>query len=394
MTTLVYVCAMSVLSAGRLWLGSQTMGTLSLEEKTPPVHLSMIQMANGRTGWGEIDAGSHTEILSTNDGGVRWKVAVKVSSYSPIELGNSGAAWYATETSGRTPYARVHFTKDWGRHWSVSNPLRLPSGRSDRLQLSFAAGQKDGWMTVSAGGMNSAQTLQVWNTNDGGAKWNLRSNANPTDFLLGFQNSLAGWAECSHAGSPVAAALAPPKSSQSTSLQPALYRTVDGGRTWQPQYLPVPANLVAHAGLASLTNMTWFGRTGFMECSFASDRLPYEKWGLYSTTDGGVHWSLHIVNGVSNNYGDHMHDVTFDIAGPKDLWETITQVSATLNGPYRSNYTMLYHSEGINQPWKEVGKTPVPLSDVQFVSPRMGFGLTSTGALYRTTDGGRIWRLT
>lgn len=388
------VCAgiMSILSVGQLLLSTQTRPEF-IEAKRMPVHLSMVQMSNKSDGWGEASNANNIEVLSSDDGGASWNLVATVSSYEPIQFGTSGAAWYATKDGNNPFYARIHFTKDWGRHWSVSNSLSLPSGHSDNLQLSFAAGQRVGWMTVSAGGMNTAETLQVWRTTDGGSKWRLVSDENPSDFLLGFQDSLTGWAECAHAGSPEAIALTSPRRSTSVYLQPALYRTLNGGRTWEPQYLPVPTNLIRHTGLASLSNMKWYGRDGFMAVSFTSDQLPYEKWGLYSTTDGGAHWSLHMVNGVSNIYGHHIDDIAFDVASPRDFWETVTQGSQASGGPYIAKSTTVYHSAGSGSQWKIVGKTPVPLSHVQFVSTRIGFGLTSTGHLYRTTDGGHEWLL-
>lgn len=364
--------------------------------------LSTIQMSNKLDGWGQIDVGNNLKIISTRNGGTLWKSVTTVTNTTDLQFGHSGLAWYATRTGGSSPRARVHFTKDWGKHWAVSNPLQLPTGRSDRLQLSFAPGQKNGWLAVTAGAMNSSHTLQLWRTTDGGAYWSLISKVSPSDFLLGFQNYLNGWAEWSHAGSPLAVEFTSPKELKTLSKNlskldssPALYHTTDGGDTWKPQFLPVPKQLIEHAGLAFLSNMAWFGHDGLMVVSFSSARLPYQKWGLYSTTDGGVHWSLHLVNGLSNNYGRVEHQVTFDLANPNDLWETVTELSQSSSyAGYQTNSTILYHSLGVGQKWSLVGETPVPFEVVQFVSPSIGFGLTSkNGTLYRTMDGGRSWTI-
>ncbi|QSO47368.1 WD40/YVTN/BNR-like repeat-containing protein [Alicyclobacillus mengziensis] len=380
-------------------LGNTTSTHKSDNEKvTAPVQLTKIQMSNKLDGWGEFDDGNNIRILSTKDDGDKWNVVTTIPNTATLRFGHNGLAWYATETGGHSPTVRVHFTKDWGKHWAVSNELQLPSNHADRLQLLFAPGQQNGWLAVIAGGMNSSRTLELWKSTDGGAQWSLISKDNPSDMLLGFQDSVHGWAEWSHAGSPFASEFESPKSSKNSSeVEPpaALYRTTNGGESWKPQFLPVPRRLIVHNGLASLSNMTWFGRDGLMEVSFGSDKLPYQKWGLYSTTDGGVHWSLHLVNGVSNNYGHETQQVTFDLATPNNLWETVTKLSqSSSHAAYKANSTTLYHSLGAGQKWTAVGKTPVPFEIVQFVSPSIGFGLTSKNrTLYRTLDGGQSWTI-
>lgn len=360
-------------------------------ERKAPLQLTEIQMSTRLSGWGEAYAGSNVQLLTTQNGGRLWRAVATVPGDGPMQYASDGQGWYATTSSGTRPYARVHFTTDWGVVWSISSPLPLPVRRSDRLQLLFSPNTNVGWLDVTAGGMNSSQTLELWRTTDGGAHWSFLSGANPTNILLSFENSRAGWGEWSHAGSPTAAEFVYPGGSRQSQL-PALFRTTDAGRTWQPEYVFVPRKLVADDGLAAITGMTWFGQKGFMEVSFASDGLPYLKWGLYATTDGGVRWSLHLVNGVRNNYGNQRVQVTFDTCSPQNLWEVVTRFDVPPGQAYVAKSSRLYHAGAITSRWTLVARTPVPFSTVQFATPQLGFALGINGALYDTANGGHSWR--
>ncbi len=254
-----YTCITGIVTIGLLASFSHAAIAQSREKREVSLHLSDIQMSNRLTGWGEQYSGGNIELLSTHDGGHLWRLITDVPGDAPLQFEGGGQAWYATRSGGKSPYARIHVTADWGTNWSVSPPLRLPVGHSDRLQLTLVPNGHTGWLAVTAGGMNSSQTLQLWRTTNGGTRWRLISGADPTDFLLGFENSTKGWGEWSHAGSPFAAEFIRPSHAQ-PSEPPALFRTTDAGRTWQPQYLPVPHNLVADNGLAALTGKTWFGQ--------------------------------------------------------------------------------------------------------------------------------------
>lgn len=192
------------------------------------------------------------------------------------------------------------------------------------------------------------------------------------------------------AASSITAEFLNPDSSRQ-SQPPALFRTTNAGRTWQPEYVPVPCNLVADGGLAAISGMTWFGQKGFMDVSFASDGLPYQRWGLYATTDGGARWSLHLVNGVRNNDGDQRVQVTIDTCSPQNLWEVVTRFEGPPGQADVAKSSQLYHAGAITSRWTFVARTPVPFSTVQFVTPQLGFALGINGALYDTANGGHSW---
>ena len=335
------------------------------------------------------------KILHTANGGSNWQVVDSSSgAIGDVFFGSGDKAWLVKKILRQNKqYAIVYCTTDGGHLWRASNTMLLPNGRSDRPQLMFDPSCHSGWLAITAGGMNSNQTLQLWRTLDGGAHWTLMSNVNPTDFLLGLRNAKNGWAECAHAGAPLSAWLKGPVHSQDPIAEPALYRTTDGGRTWSPQYLPVPDMLSQHDGYVSLGNISWFGYQGYIPVSFSSGQLPYMKWGIYVTKNGGQTWHLYLENGVANNYGANLTKVSFSMVGLTGLFECVTVLHESNNGPYLAKATHLYFQSAPEKRWRQIGigKTPVPFTQVQFVSNKIGFALTQDGNLYKTKDAGHDW---
>ena len=352
------------------------------------LHFTTIQMSSAKNGWGEIETGNGDwKILHTTDGGVNWQDTAIIPMTCDVVIGNGAKAWYVQKSvHNNIQYATVYRAMSGGITWTASNTFPLPVGYSDRLQLTFTPSGRVGWLAITTGG-NASQTLQLWRTVDSGDQWKLISNENPFDFLLGFRNAQDGWAECVHGGAPFADWLKRPD----PNGEPVLYHTTDGGRTWKPQYLPVPDTLSQYNGHVSLGNTIWFGDEGFIPVSFTSDH-PDMKWGVYVTKDGGDIWHFYMENAVANNYGSNLTQVNFSIVSPTDLFESVTALHETNNGPYLAKSTYMYFKSIPDHRWMQVSKTPVPFIQVQFVSKKVGFAITQAGVLYKTLNGGHDWR--
>ncbi|KUO95312.1 hypothetical protein [Ferroacidibacillus organovorans] len=372
---------------------------IALPEKTYAVYTpgkslrpTSIMMTTVKNGWGERVTGATITLLRTKNAGASWSIVLSIPNTAALQFSSGGRALYTTQTGGSWPQAHVHVTSDWGATWRVSNTIDLPPMHSDRMQFSFSPTGKFGWLAVIAGGMNSAHTLQLWQTQNRGLLWQLVSGVSPINDLLGFRNAMQGFAESSFAGSSEVAGLVKPAKGKRFTVPPLLYRTQNGGRTWQTLYLSVPKNLRGAASLVSFGPILWHGQTGMMSVTFTSDQFPYEKWGMYLTTDGGKVWRLAIINGVSNIYAFHrLPQIAMGIAGSDAFWETVTTVRQMSTLQTFQTRTTLFSTAHFGGAWRRIAQTPVPFTQVQFLTARIGFGLASNGTIYETRNGGQRW---
>src|SRR5437588_2567079 len=171
-----------------------------------------------------------TGLYRTDDWGAHWQT---VSPSVP----NPGAALLAaTFTDSRHGWAAaavpegnlrvtVYRTADGGRTWTTSLVPATFSDGFGESHLSFSDAAH-GWLVVDLPHGGAAGMAAVFATADGGGSWTRLANA-PTVSGVRFQGLSAGW------GVDVAG---------------RLYRTTDGGRTWEDAPLPVPVDLPAFFG--------------------------------------------------------------------------------------------------------------------------------------------------
>jgi photosystem II stability/assembly factor-like uncharacterized protein len=188
-------------------------------------------------------------------------------------------AWLAV-TAATTDSSPVHLTGVFttvnrGRTWTGPAPLKVPGYASF---LSFA-GPERGWLLMADGGAMRQEPIQLYRTSDAGLRWSLVAGTPQTGTG---SNGLP--VSCDKAGLVFATASAGWLSGACFSLSGALMVSRDGGVTWAPQALPVPASSCSTYE-CEVSGPQFAGRTGFL----VIDRAPGAPYFLVSR-DLGVTW--------------------------------------------------------------------------------------------------------
>ncbi|MBX5465295.1 MAG: hypothetical protein IRZ26_07065 [Clostridia bacterium] len=216
-----------------------------------PAPLQLLHMLSARAGWGvawfspsdgPAVVPQPLHVLRTADGGRHWRDVGPRGA----ELGEGSAvgaafldarvAWIAVSGPAGAPGQMVVWsTGDGGRSWSASR-LDGPGFAVGELRIGFA-GARDGWLLAAGDPALGLQAKALYATSDGGRSWRPVARSGMAPGLLPEQGTLTGltfldgrrgWLGLLYRGS-------------GTGRLP-LFRTVDGGRTWQPQSLPLPAS--------------------------------------------------------------------------------------------------------------------------------------------------------
>lgn len=393
--------------------------------------LTSLHMIDARTGWGTETSG---HILHTSDGGQTWQ------DVTPPEgiYGSSGffaldasTAW-ATQSQdcqggqncSAPPRNEVLWrTHNGGQSWQSSQPFGLndPADPPDAgIEFYIPKGihfinQNTGWLLASVNYNMGQDKYRLYYTTDEGSHWSLVSD-NYTGPLLcnasgiGFQDPQNGWLGDNCV--------------RSSGGRLGLYKTSDGGRTWDWLDLPLPENASqfsqdSNCGITKLRVVSPNFVNLEVECAVDANasrlqRLFYSKlgsdqswhawvesgavdfidaelgWRLFAgedgtytleqTTDGGAHW-LPI---KTVQWGGSL-DFTSETEG----WALATS----------GDVTALVHTTDGGRTWEErkpvIASPPAEFTSIKMFSASLGWASISHGeypnSILHTADGGLTW---
>ena len=321
----------------------------------PNPYIASLSMIDSLNGW----AVGNGNILRTTDGGVTWYNVLPTSGrgYFP----NGSRAWVL---SGNVLYR----TTDGGRTWN-QNEVPFSGGF-----IQFINDANGFVLSGEPSGMHK-HAVDLYQTTDGGATWTLKYTNNPlvsgagTSLPFGgnksgmsFRDTLRGWVS----------------GETPTTGFAYLYKTVDGGVTWAPQALTLPAGY-ANAFISASTPTFFNANDGVLPVWMTLDVGKRDLF-IYITRNGGSTWTR------STSFARQGWNAAFVSVNDGFTWN--------ING-----YLQVTHNAGAS--WSQVtssvnfGET-VPIMD--FVSTTTGWAVQNdfnTGAttLYRTTNGGTNWTL-
>jgi len=375
-----------------------------------PIGLYSIHMFSETAGWGlsigtvkdqngTVSLTGETCILHTTDGGSHWKVvktwelstATIITPFFPFFFSET-TAWVAVEN-------HLSSTNDAGTTWLTSD-LPLASGESALIRnLTFVDGNA-GWLMTeinpSSTPPKSAPTSALFHTSDGGHHWKqllrVSGNSSSTPQInagskIYFLTATTGWM--------TGLSILPGTASQ----REWLFMTGDGGRTWQPQTLPLPIGVKSLSGLSLGQPRFYSSRDGILPASInqSSDGTPNGFLG-FVTHDGGLSWQSQPF--VAEDYNE-VYQKTLKPGEVNDLVYRLTptpQFTDMQFGWVGDPYLEMFITSDGGQHWQrlELRSLPKGVEQIQFISSSVGWGMIQSddgrsSRLYRTTDGGKTW---
>jgi len=241
-----------------------------------------IQFLNELDAWGITE----TEIVRTNDGGITWY------DVTPEDLTETGSTvetfildkdhvWVQKPDFNNFPNnGLLYHTADGGLTWTVSS---TPFSGGD---LNFLDEDR-GWMLADLGVGAGSNAVAVFQTGDGGATWVQAYTNDPNDPESGDSLPLGG----------LKADLVPLNMQTAwvggviySSGTVYLYRADDGGHTWSPVTLELPAGAENSELGIEEDHMHFVSNSdGFLVLRMSGEST---QTAVYTTDDGGDTWTL------------------------------------------------------------------------------------------------------
>ncbi len=355
------------------------------EEDAPPadeersgaaVELHELFMLDEQHGWarGRLAEEQVEQILVTSDGGESWQLRTPAAAPRPrpeMQQVLAASATFASAEVGWVSYwlpaplaadasPQVWATRDGGLTWEASEPLALGDlpfdffGPSD---LGFLD-EEFGWLLAHLGAGMSHDYVAIFTSSDGGATWQRVTDPEQSPEIQGcnksallFTSENDGWLAGDCPG------LMP---------QLMLYRTADGGATWQPALLPlVEGQPAASAGeLGDACGVRQMARLApdtlllSLHC-FDWEADSRSAW-LYRSDDGGASWQAEPLP---------VSDGLFDFIAPNAGW---------ILGEAEGEPGVLFVTDDGGATWERQAQLPGQ-GQVTFVDEQHGWILTGGG---------------
>jgi photosystem II stability/assembly factor-like uncharacterized protein len=292
-------------------------------------------------------------LLTTVNGGTTWETlaAANVDKNTAISFIDSSKGWLVKGANGSLEVSR---TIDGGRQWTTIGTVS-PTDSGEPLlspiQIDFVD-ESHGWLI---------ETFTVWQTADGGAKWeevlsidDPRITGQPG---RGFFMNQKAWI-CGSKGQ--------------------LYSTTNGGKTWQIQTIDDSLNCSDVFFVDEQTG--WLSRNSNGQ--------------LYRSEDGGRSWHLQPA------LGQYLHIDSCYFLSKTEGWGVGQQLLEGSRGLLPFEYIAKGLAQGVamhtvdgGRTWQTslVEKTEPFFQRTYFGDPERGW-IISRNNVYRTTDGGRSWK--
>lgn len=326
--------------------------------------LASIHMVDENNGWGITD----TTVVRTDDGGVTW---YQVGPASVTTLGFSASSdfldalhgWIVITDSKNPDAGMLYWTSDGGKNW-LSEVVPFGSG-----SLHFLDANK-GWIMASLGAAAGSMAVAIFQTTDGGKTWTQTYTNDPNQAGSASSLPLGGLKD---GMTPLDGQTAFIGGVIYTPGVIYLYKTSDGGHTWNSITVQVPLGYEL-ADYDTVGPKFVTSKDAFLPVQVSSQNGVVLA--IYVSHDGGFTWVLTrtmIPQGASMEF-----------------------VSPTQGFVW--NGTAFYVTHDGAGSWTTV-PPDVAFGDnfagMDFISPTTGFILTNdvTGArnLYKTVDGAATW---
>jgi photosystem II stability/assembly factor-like uncharacterized protein len=348
--------------------------------------LADLHMVGASVGWAVAEVagerpppGRGAHVVRSTDGGAHWTTVLS-DGRQPVDadVHDADHAWVLeADAGGDAPGAQtvvVRSTADGGRSWSSTPSLQL-EGTASHLQFADAT---HGWVfaTSHAEVVNGVSQAVLYRTVDGGSTW----------------QPITALPDACPGGGPLSApTFADPQHGWlgASCDRVVLDTTRDGGVTWAPQPLPDfpgPPSGAPAENLLYSTDPPQFSSPSegavFVHRGITTGANALQDAALLVTHNGGATWVAHRLPAAELQAG---------FVDPDHGW----MVGAGPGGDAETR--SLYITRDGGATWSRVaGPQDYLAGSISFVSPAEGFiggsgGPASAGLLLHTTDGGARW---
>jgi photosystem II stability/assembly factor-like uncharacterized protein len=329
-------------------------------------------------------------VFKTTDGGQHWQKQLSWAGTSGATQmrfqGNNGLVVGMGTDSSSNLSTLIFRTTDGGSHWEpVSLPLGAATSPGEPAPVIYFRDPLEGWLIsyLQGGSPNAA----VFHTTDGGQHWTQTAQFEVNQSMMA---GLAGGGRIQFRDASNGS-----WTGTSSGAEPSFLNTRDGGKTWTQVKLSPPA--MSATEVATVLDPPHFFNSSdgvlivdvFVPCCSSPNSSPSPvppAFYLYTTGDGGAHWSapraLPVIGG----------NPSFFFLDAAHSWMVGGQTVAVSADQGRS--WTLYR--GVVPPQVYLTYPPGP----QFLTPTDGWAFGTTPprsqlsyeqSLYRTADGGLHW---
>ncbi|HEX9028681.1 MAG TPA: hypothetical protein VF823_05855, partial [Anaerolineales bacterium] len=324
--------------------------------------LTSLHMLDENQGWGL----TAQNVLRTSDGGVSWTDVTPPGFGGPAYpqgfFLDAQTAWIVGANGQDFYSGLLYHTLDAGKTWT-SGKVPFSGASLDFLDT------KVGWALFASDCGAGSCGGSLFHTTDGGLTWsellkiNQDSNANPKAIPLSGDKSGIAFADPNHGWVG---------GTEPVDDYTYLFATQDGGSTWQPVALKLPAGSSPAQVMVDPPHF-FSPKDGLLPIHIFSGNRSLELF--YVTQDAGITWTPSTPTDISGVYA---------FISIKDIWVWDGQ-------------TMQVTTDG-GKTWATV--TPnvnlsQTITQLDFVTKDLGWVITmdadGKGRLLKTQDGGRTW---
>ncbi len=340
-----------------------------------------ITMFSATTGWGSVPTSNPNivaGIASTVDGGHTWYtvtpsgLTLECSAFTIALYPRSATeAWTWLSRYGGGSSTTLWHTTDGGAHWSSST---VPTGSVRQLDF---VDSLHGWLVATPNGAAAGvYDINVWRTTDGGATW---AQVAPYAVFgstagISFANTTTGFAN----GCPLGGG--------STGSPLGLCVTQDAGSTWSGLSSPTPSGSVQGGHLIAELPVFTSATAGVLGVISQSGSSSPVTLYLYRTTDGGTSWQLGPNLGGTANTINALDSFPSSVLSTGEVF-----VAPTVSGQVTLYQLPLGATNWAKITTSSSSLALLSgLTQLDFVNPTTGWAVTTAG-LIGTADGGVTW---
>ncbi len=317
--------------------------------------LTQVEMLDEHNGWAQAEG----LVLRTEDGGESWFDVTPQGmpndpAYAKSCFLDEKTGWILLEDMDKPNYGTIYRTTDGGVTWLWKN---TPFGRSE---IGFFDAEH-GYALTDLGAAAGSMGVAIWQTENGGKDFDRVFLHEP-----GFDDSLP------FSGTKNGITFISPQKGWVAGSVPEdgtiwLYRTVDGGFSWEAQELPMPLGYENYQASADAP-LFFDNGLGVLPVHLLGEERATV---FYRSTDSGETWTATLPAPMRGQYALASANEIF-------LWDGSARFFSSADGGETWDFNATN--------WQPTDS----LRKLDFVSASLGWALAD-GELRRTQDGGLTW---